>query len=399
MLNLIVSAEPYGFGPVSKATELARVLRTVDAYHVDFAGQEPALTFAEGAAGVFDSCIFANHAILADVVTRKRYSLAVSVMEPFLALLAVRHKLPCIYIDSLYWLWEFPESHEEIDTLEVAARRMVEAVEDAKAVAMLSELHPHLQQFVGHFLAGERIVQRFGSVSGLARERLGGPVEVGGMCPVLTGGSEQNSLQDPRVLVSLSGLRNPLVTDKLALLWAESALWLVEEACEKLDAELVLCGNPSLIGQLRPGKFRVLSLSDHSTVLNEIRSAACFLAPPGITSLVEAWGLHVPFIALPRMHYAHETILARALGIVSELAHNPASGDDAAEWLPAEMRSVAGRRALVEAFKGTIRDAIMQPERNCEHWDIHLTQAMGDRDGLKSAVDAIRIFQCKNGLL
>lgn len=305
--RVITSAEPFGFGPVSKLRSVGKLLGA-DGWAIDFVGTGSALAYAREESEVFRSVTALESPDDLLRLDAADYDAAVSVMDPFLALWAHRNGLPCLYVDSLFWFWTWQNAEHLNEQWNI-----VTAADAAPAdgLELLQRLPMPTAEYLGHRAASVSCVQRTVStaaVSDAMRE----------ITPVVTTGaivdlSRQRSAVPDIWTVSLSGLINPLITHEEAARWATAAIRLVDEAFTSAgiaDAKIYLTGNSDVIANLEgvPPRFE-FEPREAGAVLDLFnRSHAC-LTPPGLTTMLESLAYECPVIPLPPQHYGHERIL------------------------------------------------------------------------------------------
>lgn len=202
MVRILSSADPFGYGPCSKLTVVARALRKQD-IAIDFFGHGSALTFAEENRNDFDSIIdIAN----ARKLERSDYDAVLSVMSPELAVWGYAAGLPVFTIDSLFWFWQWPYSdvgQGKRWLSEISADLPYEEI-----VLRSSLLSRHILQYVGHLVSTVSFAQRF-----LNTRRTGvdfREINAISVEPIVNLEHRKMVARDT-VLVSFAGMMNPLV--------------------------------------------------------------------------------------------------------------------------------------------------------------------------------------------
>ncbi|MEQ0558589.1 hypothetical protein ABJI51_05880 [Amycolatopsis sp. NEAU-NG30] len=303
-MNIITSAEAFGYGPSAKLHAIcSEIGRHGGTSH--FFGHDAALTFARSNSGTYAS--ITPVAAMTDLaeVSPEGFDAAISVMDPFLVAWAAYHRLPCVYVDSLYWMWDWAGLSEE--QLRPTAEAIVGAASARQALQVMADVEMHPSQYLAHHLCTTACVQRAPGASARA-EKLRGHPNVRLIDPVLDLGHRAPAQPDSW-LVTTSGLLSPVVSIELALSWVRSACALVDEAAALCgaDEQMVVTGNPEVLaaaaGQL-PARFEAVPLN-HEGVLKHLNHAIGCLAPPGLTTILEAAAYGAPVIFLPEQHYAH----------------------------------------------------------------------------------------------
>ncbi|MBF6063303.1 hypothetical protein IU500_17610 [Nocardia terpenica] len=233
------------------------------------------------------------------------YTAAVSVMDPFLVAWAAYHRLPCVYVDSLYWMWNWEGLSEEDMMADATAITAAASIDEA--MRLMAGLEMHRSQYVAHVLCTTACVQRAPGASERADALRGHPnVRLIDSIVDLT----HRSPADPDLwLVTTSGLLSPVVPIELGVSWAQSACALVDEAAQLSGCTepMVLTGNPEVLERVSPtlpARFQPVSLNHDAILEHQNRAIAC-LTPPGLTTILESAGYGTPVVFLPEQHYAH----------------------------------------------------------------------------------------------
>ncbi|MCG5214622.1 hypothetical protein [Streptosporangium sp. KLBMP 9127] len=298
MTKVLVTAEAFGFGPASKlhavCVELAG--RGVECH---FAGEKSALTFAKVNAGTFASITEVDSMAGLSSIARDGFDAAVSVMDPFLPLWARLNDVPCMYVDSLYWFWQWaPE--QEADLQKTAAYLLSSGGLDA-----LRSVPLHDSQYIAHYLSDLTCAQRapqagprLTSLPGLRCVRL---------VDAIVDVSHRAPAPRNQWLATTSGMVNPLLPVESALVWVEVVGALLAEAARAAGADepIVLAGNPVILDKaVVPGRIQLTPL-DHGAILGAMNTSLACLAPPGLTTALECAAYGAPLILLPEQHYGH----------------------------------------------------------------------------------------------
>ncbi|MFD0343947.1 hypothetical protein ACFVH0_35660 [Streptomyces sp. NPDC127117] len=324
--RILMTAEPYGFGPSSKALAIARELAEAHAVRADFTGLGTSYSTAQRETGLFQSVSTSaryDAEGLAEAV--HGYDLVISVMEPSLALAAAAEGVPCLYVDSLFWMWDWPDRFADVDGPdEWLIRRITDGspLRRRDALREAINLPMHEAQYVAHRAATQVCYQRYGGGSeptpsrsrhACAAKSVGAIVD---RVPV----AAQRRGDAPAVVISVSGLSNELTEQSCATGWAQSVIHVIDDAARGTVFEgtgIRVGGNAEILDTLSASSHRSLEIkpwSSHGEFMLDLSRAAAFAAPPGITSIAEAWSVGVPFFALPIQHYAHASILRRLRG-------------------------------------------------------------------------------------
>lgn len=304
MPRVLASAESFGFGPAAKLRSVcARLGGRGFACH--FVGEGSALTFAECNRSTFASLTGLNSMTDLASIDAADVDVAISVMDPFMPVWAHVNGVPCVYVDSLFWLWQWPSERQ--DDLRRQAQRLA-AIRDAEAALLdLAALPMHDGQFVAHLLSTVNCVQSSPGDSARADtlRRFTRVRKVEAIVDVSHRGSGRPSYW----LATASGMINPLLPPPSAVDWLRAACQLIEEAADASGSpgQVVLAGNREvheLAGDMGSDRIKLMSM-DHGAMLRTLNDAYACLTPPGLTTILECAGYEVPVILLPEQHYGH----------------------------------------------------------------------------------------------
>ena len=310
MANILASAEPYGFGPSSKLRAVTRAV-TRNGHAVDFVGQGLAADYAAGERDSFRG--LTRVAAMTELADRPRgdHDAVLSVMDPHLAAWAQVVGLPCLYVDSLYWFWQWDAG---LEPLVGQWRQRCAAGAPVAALAWFDAQPMMAQQYLAHSGNTVTCAQRAPSVDGPRTQPHLGPME-------LVDAIVDTGYLAPRPpatwLACLSGLVNPLTPLAAATSWLDSTLQLIDEAAVRAglgDTPVTLTGNAGVLGSVDlPPRFATRPRS-HADVLAAFNDAHVCLTPPGLTTMFEAVAYGVPLILLPEQHYGHLKIFGEFTG-------------------------------------------------------------------------------------
>ena len=382
---VLLGAEPYGFGPVSKAVAIAENLVRLGV-ECHFIGSGSALAFARENSHLFISVSDSSVLELAPSLP-DRCNGVISVMEPSLALAAHKLGVPIVYVDSLSWMWDWSR---DIDTLNEWLKG-VSATAFGTVISELGSFNTHSQQYAAHAVADLVCVQRFESQDETPRLGPGNELIVG----AIVGDTPPMSSTETYCLGSISGALNPLATPEQSERMSAALLRLMEEGAAAADLPVLFAGNASVLKRLGADHRETVELREHRGFRRAIRSADVFMASPGITSIAEAWAYSVPFVALPAQHYAHATILRRVnswgapaipVADLSELSSGSALMEDVTGEIIFRMEQVAsssgdGWQKLVDHLAEVLRHTCSEREAVLAHQNSVCRQVFGSKTG------------------
>ncbi len=305
MPKVLVTAEAFGFGPASKlhaiCVELGR--RGIECH---FVGQMSALTFAQSNAEAFRSIMAADSMSHLAAIAPGGYDAAISVMDPHLTLWSRLHNVPCVYVDSLYWFWQWSPD-DEADLQKLAADLLRSADGVAGTLRSLGNVPMHDSQYLAYYLSTVACAQR--APGAAARVSTMAGIEPVSLVDAVVDLSHRAPARPTRWLATASGMLNPLYSMELALEWVTIVARLLDEAAatSQLDVPIDLAGNPDVLARAAgsvPDRIQLIPL-DHQGILRAMNHAIACLTPPGLTTVLESAAYGTPVIFLPEQHYAH----------------------------------------------------------------------------------------------
>jgi hypothetical protein len=305
MTKVLVTAEAFGFGPASKlhaiCVELAR--RGIECH---FAGEMSALTFAQSNAQAFGSIVAVESMSELASVAPDGFDATLSVMDPYLTVWSSFHNVPCVYVDSLYWFWQWsPEN--EADLRKTAAELLCSADGAAGALRSLDAVPMHDGQYIAHYLSAISCAQR--APKSAARATAMSGIEPVQIVDAVIDLSYREFAMPTRWLATASGMLNPLYPVSSALDWVMITARLLDEAAtiNNLDEPILLAGHPDVLAlatDIVPSRIQLVPL-DHQGILRDINEAIACLTPAGLTTMLECSAYGTPVILLPEQHYGH----------------------------------------------------------------------------------------------
>jgi hypothetical protein len=319
MTKVLVTAEAFGFGPASKLQAICVELdrRGVEC---DFVGSAAALTFASSNEEAFSSITGLDNMPALAMIDPGGYDAAISVMDPFIALWSSMHGIPCIYVDSLYWFWQWlPEREPALQDQAMLLRTMPSI---AEAMTALDRIPMHDGQYIAHYLATATCAQRAPKAADRAHTFRGiGDVYLVGAIIDL---SHRRPERPVHWLATTSGMVNSLIPAELAVDWVRIVACLIEEAADNsgVAEPILLAGNPAILalaGDVASDRIQSIPM-DHRAMLSAMNTSFACLMPPGLTTLMESAAYGVPAAFLPEQHYAHLSNYHEVVACADDLA-------------------------------------------------------------------------------
>jgi hypothetical protein len=303
-VRVLASAEAFGYGPASKLHAICSEI-SGNGGLAHMVGQGVALTFAASNREAFASITAVADAADLARIPPDGFDVALSVMDPVLVAWAAYHHLPCVYVDSLSWFWDWSDVQD--DKAEIVAGSIIRAASVFEALQRMTELPMHLSQYLAHRLCTLACVQRApGASAETALVRAG---QNALMIEAIVDLKHRETAEPDVWLASTSGLLSPLVSPDLAAMWIGSACELIETAARANghEEQIMLVGNPDALHHAAsriPPRFMTVPLS-HIEMLRWLNRAIACLTPPGLTTILESAAYGAPVVFLPEEHYGH----------------------------------------------------------------------------------------------
>ena len=307
-MQVLTSAQPFGFGPAAKLVGLVAYLAPLP---LAFVGCGIALRYIRLNDEHFAS-VFEQDLATSDVrELAAAYAAAISVMEPNLVYACVRAGRPVHFFDSLFGFWQTERSFQELARIACVVRTgsTVEAEQAFRALPV------HEAMLVSHLIATSSYVQTLPGVAeriatlarlGVDTIRETGPmIDIGRLRRL---GSEAPP-SSRTLLVNLGGFTNTFLDyDKRGSYINIILRWLTAGAESTRDYdEIVVCSGAFAepYQKVVNGTLIRVGMLPHSELLDVLATRPVYLAAPGLTSLHEAVPLGVPMMLLPDEHYGH----------------------------------------------------------------------------------------------
>lgn len=297
-----MSAEAFGFGPASKLLAISAELKR-SGVETHFAGLDVSLTFARTNADTYSSVIAIDRMDDLAGIPPREFDAVLSVMDPFAIVWAALHRLPSVYVDSLYWFWRWEDLDEK--ELQAQAYDVCGGGDVRDALRRLAEVPMHASQYMAHFLATAACAQRSPRSQARSKEmRWTRPVTI---VDAIVDLSERTSENPQCWLVSGSGMLSSLVAVEQAVEWFRFVSDLIQCARAEIDASepVLFVGNPDVLDVALRAKPSGRLPTNHSSVLRTLTTSVACLAPPGLTTILECAAYGAPVILLPEQHYGH----------------------------------------------------------------------------------------------
>lgn len=299
-LQVVFTADPYGYGPASKAKTVAEYLRRSDVdVSLRYFAEGTALDFGELNSEVYDELVDIEDRDVYTCIEESDADLLISVMEPEPVIAAHIQGIPTITVDELFWFWEFS------DPLAVVEEIRDRQSDSASLRTYFDELTGNDLDLAAHAVADQSFLQVYPSETqrGEVTDTVGDVTVVN---PIVDTGAYDPDGERDCIIVSLCGQLNPAVTREKAVRYAEAVLSILSPKLDCLDEhgfEPIVAGHPDVVADLNT-RFRATTL-EHSEWLSTLNRAVGLLCPPSIGSVYEAVMYDVPVFFIPEQHPGH----------------------------------------------------------------------------------------------
>lgn len=303
-MRILSSSQSFGYGPSSKLVTLAKWLKPNGKFYIDFLGDDVSLTY------VLQNSVYFNKIIeyKGEYPNPKNYDLVVSVMNPYIVIWAWINNIKSIYVDSLFWFWNWDESRfTHLESI-IEELRSVNNIDEAWA--LVKDISPHDMQYIAYKLTNLSLVQKFSfeKISEENVDKFRKSLKVNYIGPIVDINKKKDTKIRNKIVISLSGLLSPLNREKDALRYSTLVMNLLDEVIGELpeNIEVFLTTNPNVITEIRPINERINVVSFSNNAFLEILNETILLfAPVGITTLYESLTYNVPIYFLPEQHDGH----------------------------------------------------------------------------------------------
>lgn len=307
-MNILASAFPFGYGPTSKMLVIAKQLQCLSANNkVDFIGSDIALIFAK------QNSKYYNNIIPFDKITSiesKKYDFAICLMNHYFVIWSYINKIPTIFIDSLFWFWEWSDE-KRISAVNDLINKIRSGITYDEALTLSKKFNSHELKYVAYQLASVVMTQDFVEKQNvnekdLIRSDLNMKrIQVG---PIIDTSHITYNPNKKDILISLAGTYSPLNREPQAIAYSDMVLAIIDDFVNNLPCEVnvTMTANPDLVNKIIPknNRIKLVSLS-HDDFLGQLNTSKLLLAPAGVTTIYESIYYNTPIVFLPEQHDGH----------------------------------------------------------------------------------------------
>lgn len=301
--RIVFTAQPRGFGPVSKACNLSMLFKNA---HKIFLGSSISFQFATESDHVFDQIIDID--TISETKIKERLEAAdfvVNVMNQDIAFYCYELGLPYFFFDSLFGFWETtsaPVLFGKFSALQQERRLTRKDYESWTS---------HEKKLLSHFLAYASFIQNFIGVRERleqVRDHLPRSVLVSPFVTQYVRRSDNNrEPQSTLMLINIGGVKG-----RCAAREEFSYVSFVEELASRLIFEHQLGIDKIVICSGLRSRHRTLHFGGNRTIehgfygnadfLRQMRNAKITLSSPGLTTILESVFMAKPVVFLPEQH-------------------------------------------------------------------------------------------------
>lgn len=305
MIKIICSAQSFGYGPCSKLVTFVKHIREIyqDSVKIDFIGDDVALMYALQNAGCFNN-IFEYQG---EYPNAKEYDLVISSMNPYTAIWGWFNRKKIIYIDSLYWFWDW--KMKNFQYIQEIIKELRSANNINGVWSILKEIDDHHLQYIAHRLSSVSCIQKiYSSRKENLKDSFRKNIITHEVGPIICASYKQKANKRNKILISLGGLYSPLNGPKETLRYVNFVLNLIDDFVELLpkDIEVILTTNLEITSHINSKIERLTITSlNNQQFLKTLNEAIVTITPPSITTIYESLFYNVPLIFLPEQHDGH----------------------------------------------------------------------------------------------
>lgn len=291
-MKVLIGAENFGFGPVSK-------LRTI----IDMSMLSKCYLYFIGTIEIYN---FLRRNLELEIKMIDNFQLAnkisfdyiVSVMEPSLILYGKYSNIPTCFVDSLFEFWNWEK--DDIRQIENLKKSMDQEYEFDNWLSRYSKLSNHQQELLAYLFADEIFVQTAWQVKN--RDFLNNKIKK--VRPIVdTRFVAEESYERNSIIISLSGMNNPLISKEDNLQYIKFISKVINRTPLLKDALVTV--SPQYLDEAKKIiENKVVSLT-HTEFLKKLSHSHFVLAPMGLTTFFEALEYKTIFVPLPEYHHGH----------------------------------------------------------------------------------------------
>lgn len=304
-MKALLTAQSFGYGPVSKLVVIAGLLRKIYGKEIilDFVGGNIAAVYAQQNNDRFDN-IFTNSI---ESIKPEEYDFLISVMEPISIIWAKKHGLKSIYVDSLFWFWHWHLN--KFKKLRDSVVRINE-LEASPSLELAKTIDNHSLQYVAHMLSTVSLVQRFVLPNNetIHVDKMRDHMKYIATDSIIDTSYLEHNQERSNLLISMSGMLSPLNDEAHAQKYIKLIINLFSsvESFIPTSLDIYFTVNPSLINKVQHLNSRIKLVSlNKPEFLKLLNTTRLVFAPPGITTILECMAYGVPIAILPEQHYGH----------------------------------------------------------------------------------------------
>lgn len=293
-IKILIGAQSWAYGPAGKASAICHELKKQGVL-VDFAGTTTSFNFCKNTTR-FNQLFRINSYKDYLKLNISEYNAIISVMDPYLAFLAHKSKIPIFYADSMscFWIWE--------NAKETANKfKKADQLDLKHSLEQINKLEPDDRQLAGHLASDFIFTQGTPQYISKTKSKV---KNVGSIIDL----SFVNKRKRDTVLVSLSGGISPVTNLDSAVKYAEMIIDIISDDIKKISPSkrFILTGHPNVIEKIKKERsiFKFVAMN-HQQFLKELNRAIVVLVPCGFTTIFESLKSKTPIIFLPDNHNGH----------------------------------------------------------------------------------------------
>jgi hypothetical protein len=278
--RVLFVTDQWGYGTTTGATSIAAALKGLDTRWLIGEGAG----FTLGRQDSFDDCIPANTMAACPPEALKEAiresQVVVSIMNPNAARVADQLGIPCVYVDTLLWMWDRP---------------------------------PILPQSVTRYFAAG-----FPGVEGNARQWKQSLPRTEVVTPLIAPSRSIDPRAQTEVLVNFGGLSAPLVPQGSLIMYARAMVDCVVNALADWPGGITISMGEHVLNPVDRARVRLtradarfVNLS-HAEYLSKLEGCRFLVSSPGLSATQEAFARGIPCLLLPSQNLS-QTLSLRVM--------------------------------------------------------------------------------------
>ncbi len=306
---LFLSAEDFGFGPVSVLTQALATVSIGPDYQFVVEANTNYQTFLRK-----NGLVFSVKKDVATILKDATCQGSIVCQNPITALHSWKHNVPCIYLDNFFWFWEFNQDRIQSLYQKIMDLKGHSDQKFAEFLQSIAQQHPHDLYLAVHFFTQSSLIQYFGPVVQERTKILSAIAPIpyhyyGATIAPLPKPKKQPLNAKPYIYTQLGGMLSP----QTGQTYLADYLTVVCGALNYFNRQhrfRIECKVPDhLLSQLQPQfpNITLLTTVSFNQHMSKIRQADYLFIQPGINSIFEAVYFDKRLFVLPELNPSHSS--------------------------------------------------------------------------------------------